>query len=111
MFTSIRFSFKLKDGHRILTMTVKTWKTQEKAKEYLIRYCNIPWFAGGVIEDENGEVLYERTPTQTEYFYTPTSVLLEQFATKYESQDIVPPIGEFFYPILTESFAAPMYST
>ncbi len=101
MFTSIRFSFKLKDGHRILTMTVKPWKTQEQAKAYLIRYCKIPWFAGGVIEDENGEVLYELTPTQTEYFYTPVQSRIAEMVKKYD--DIfMPTTNEVFYPALMD---------
>ncbi len=103
MFTSIRFSFKLKEGARILTMTVKEWKTKEQAMKYLIRYAGIPWFAGGAIEDEFGDVLYERTPTQTEHFYAPSRLHVPALA-----KDSVPVIGGIFHPFLTNHFAPPM---
>ncbi len=106
MFTSIRFSFKLKEGARILTMTVKEWKTKEQAMEYLIRYAGIPWFAGGVIEDEFGDVLYERTPTQTEHFYPPSRLHVPALA-----KDSVPAIEGIFHPFLTNHFAPPMVAS
>ncbi len=85
MFKTIRFSFKMVHGERLLTMTVKTWPTREKAMNYLIRYANVPWFAGGIIEDEEGSVLYERTPTQSEYFYKTVKESLQEMAQRFHS--------------------------
>ncbi len=98
MFTSIRFSFKLKNGVRILTMKLMSWPTEEKAKEYLLRFSSLPWFAGGVIE-EDGEVLYELTPTGSEYVYEPIRNRLKRMA---ERKDLDSYPTDIFYPAFGE---------
>ena len=89
LFRTIRFSFKLdKDKDRILYMTVKDWPTRQKADSYIERFSKVPWFAGAVIETEEGFVLYERTPLQTEYFYEPDFKFSPQLSTYDELQFI-----------------------
>lgn len=107
MFTSIRFSFILRDGNRILTMKIKTWPTKEKAKEYLLRFSTVPWFAGGVVE-ENGEVLYELTPTGSEYVYEPMRDMIRKLAERHETGAYEQAV---FYPTIAETFAnIPMFT-
>ncbi len=103
MFTSIRFSFKMKNGFRVITMTVKSWSTEKKAKDYLKRYSSIPWFAGGVVE-EDGAVLYELTPTGSEHFYDPIERMLRRMAERPEPE--VPFDEGFIYSAFAESTTA-----
>lgn len=103
MFTSIRFSFKMKNGCRVITMTVKSWPSEKKAKDYLKRYASIPWFAGGVVE-EDGAVLYELTPTGSEHFYEPIERMLRKMAERPEPK--IPFDEDFIYSAFSESTAS-----